>query len=100
MPKLADIIRKEVKHFDMNPRDINNGMCDIFMTNIIDFFGDLEYFLEEKTVNDYMPSAASHYWIYDPYTGLHHDAETPEGVDHTSKLPFFKRYREIHRKNL
>jgi len=73
----------------LEPRRINNGLCNAIADILTEIYPHLEY----QTASQWdINGITGHHWVYDPKTGLHHDVETPHGVPHPINLPFFQRH--------
>jgi hypothetical protein len=84
MENITDIIRIEVKKFDMHPYDINNGYCEEFADIIYNKIKDCEIMafpLESKYFGH----------IFIKYNNKYYDAESPYGEIHWKYLPIFRK---------
>lgn len=84
-------IRLYLEEYPEEPKEINNGLCADFATVV----GELLHGLGSPPEGFYYvstpPGVCAHTWVC--RKGKHYDAEAPQGVEHASKLPIFKRYR-------
>lgn len=95
---ISSLIRDKVEYFMTNkkvvidgeeiypraPRDINRGLCEEFMMEVLSEIDGGE----ERCSEMYDEAKGGHMWIY--YDGKHYDAECPSGVLEWKQLPFFK----------
>jgi hypothetical protein len=71
----------------LTPYEINNGLCEEFMHDVIERLGGYSDDLTDNASPDYMPG---HCWV--EFKGRCFDAECPCGVNNWQDLPIFVRY--------
>lgn len=95
-------IRLSLEDWAIPPEEINGGLCGDFVDFVCHIL-DQPNMPEGFEIWGTPPPAHlipdgccpcypfGHTWIVKD--GVHYDAEVPQGVEHASKLPIFKRYR-------
>lgn len=92
---IAQLIRELCQQPDWrghHPYDVNDGQCEEFAFELIQLAENRGIRLDAHQT----PSRSrytGHVWVYDPSTGLHHDAEELGGVKRWTNLPIFARAR-------
>ena len=87
--KLAD---KYIQKYDnvKSAWDINNGLCEEFAK---DFLKQNAQWADEFIIvcsEIFDEDLPGHIWLLETWTGLHYDAEHPNGVAHYKELSIFK----------
>jgi len=83
----------------ITPYEINNGYCEDFALDVIDFlenqFGHDKGLGDNATPIDDEDKLGfpGHYWI--EYNGMCYDAECPNGVEDWRDLPIFVKYSSL-----
>ena len=73
----------------LSPRQINQGQCDNFASDLQSLVSDSRLFCSEQ-FEDEWPDVPGHCWV--EFEGKWFDAETPDGVDEWKDLPIFVRF--------
>ena len=84
------------EYANLSPREVNSGQCEEFQQSVIMLVGRdqahemcTESLYSGGCTDPRIVGLPGHCWIYSG--GLHFDAEAPNGVDHWTDLPIFKR---------
>ena len=98
MDLISKVIREMTVEWKRHPWDINNGMCEEFASAVYDRLIKEDAVWKRLCFRDSSRSSyGGHVWLYDPETGLHHDAEEPYGVLKWQNFPIFFRTRLARR---